>query len=309
MTIDELNEIVESGDIDEFIRVCEARQCKELSKIADRITDTKGVRLVLLTGGSSAGKTTTAKRLCTQLRVNGVPAAMHLSTDDYFVGNARNPKDANGDYDYETIEAVDRARLVRDLTALLGGAPVHLRRFDFVAHDGFDAPRPTRLPDGGVVVLEGLHALNPRLVEGLPAACGFRLFIEPKTQLEIFATTRLPSRDARLVRRLVRDHQFRKMDPLTTFRMWPKVLAGEEKWIDPFRSLADAEFDSALEYELAVLKPYVAGLLARVLLRNRDEVRAQTLSMLFEAIVATDPVKVPGDSILRETIGGSLLEY
>jgi len=176
-------------------------------------------------------------------------------------------------------------------------------------HDGFDAPRPTRLPDGGVVVLEGLHALNPRLVEGLPAACGFRLFIEPKTQLEIFATTRLPSRDARLVRRLVRDHQFRKMDPLATFRMWPKVLAGEEKWIDPFRSLADAEFDSALEYELAVLKPYVAGLLARVLLRNRDEVRAQTLSMLFEAIVATDPVKVPGDSILRETIGGSLLEY
>jgi len=309
MTIEELNEIVETGDIDEFIRVCEARQCKELSKIADRITATRGVRLVLLTGGSSAGKTTTAKRLCTQLRVNGVPAAMQLSTDDYFVGNARNPRDENGEFDYETIEAVDRARLVHDLAALLDGAPVNLRKFDFAAHEGFDAPKPTRLPAGGVVVLEGLHALNPRLVEGLPAACGFRLFIEPKTQLEVFATTRLPSRDARLVRRIVRDHQFRKMLPDVTFKMWPKVLAGEEKWINPFRPLADAEFDSALEYELAVLKPYAAGLVARMLLKDRDEVKAQMLAMLFEAIVATDPVKVPGDSILRETIGGSLLEY
>ena len=229
MTIEELNEIVETGDIDEFIRVCEARQCKELSKIADRITATRGVRLVLLTGGSSAGKTTTAKRLCTQLRVNGVPAAMQLSTDDYFVGNARNPRDENGEFDYETIEAVDRARLVHDLAALLDGAPVNLRKFDFAAHEGFDAPKPTRLPAGGVVVLEGLHALNPRLVEGLPTACGFQLFIEPKTQLEVFATTRLPSRDARLVRRIVRDHQFRKMLPDATFKMWPKVLAAEEK--------------------------------------------------------------------------------
>ena len=114
MTIEELNDTVDSGEIDEFIQVCEARQRKELSKIADRITAANGVRLVLLTGGSSAGKTTTAKRLCTQLRVNGVPAAMQLSTDDYFVGNARNPRDENGEFDYETIEAVDRARLVHD---------------------------------------------------------------------------------------------------------------------------------------------------------------------------------------------------
>ena len=160
-----------------------------------------------------------------------------------------------------------------------------------------------------MVVLEGLHALNPLLVEGLPAECGFRLYIEPKTQLEIFATTRISQRDARLVRRLVRDHQFRKMEPGATFEMWPKVLAGEKKWIEPFRRLADAEFDSALEYELAVLKPYVAGLLARVLLKDPHETRAQMLAMLFEAIVATDPLKVPGDSILRETIGGSQLEY
>lgn len=308
MTLEELNDIVNSPEIGEFIHVCEARQCKALSKIADTVTDRGTVRLVLLAGGSSAGKTTTAKRLCTQLRVNGA-VALHLSTDDYFVGDARNPRDENGEFDYETIECVDMLRLAADLNALRSGAAVHLRRFDFQKHDGYDETALTTLPANGIIVLEGIHALNPRLTAGVDDACKFRLFIEPMTQPEVFATTRLPSTDARLLRRIVRDNQFRKMDPAETFRMWPKVLAGEEKWINPFRGEADAEFDSALPYELAVLKPYVSGLLVRVLKKDPSNLKAQALAELLELVCATDPVKVPGDSILRETIGCSQLDY
>lgn len=308
MSIDELNAIVDSGGIDEFIRVCEARQCKELSKIADTITDRGDIRLVLLAGGSSAGKTTTAKRLSTQLAVNDVES-VHLSTDDYFVGDARNPRDENGEPDYETIEAVDTVRLASDIEALIEGKHIHARKFNFVKHDGFDDPDVTSVPENGIVILEGLHALNPKLVERLDGSGQFRIFIEPKTQLEVFATTRLPPSAARLVRRIVRDNQFRKMDPVETFRLWPKVLAGEEKWIDPFRPNADIEFDSALLYELAVLKPYVSGLVERVLFKEPDEWRAEALKRLLELVHATDPTKVPGDSILRETIGGSQLDY
>lgn len=308
MTIDELNDAVDSAEVGEFIRVCEARQRKALSKIADRITERGGIRLVLLAGGSSAGKTTTAKRLCTQLRVNGA-VAMHMSTDDYFVGDARNPRDENGELDYETIECVDMERLAADLNALMRGETIHPRRFDFVKHEGYDAGQTVMLPKGGVIVLEGIHALNPHLTAGVEDACKFRLFIEPKTQPEVFALTKLPSTDARLLRRIVRDNQFRKMEPLDTFRMWPKVLAGEDKWINPFRPLADAEFDSALPYELAVLKLYAEGLLQKTLLKKPDEIKAQVLLDLLRTVHATDPTKVPGDSILRETIGGSQLEY
>ena len=308
MTIDELNAAVDSGEIDEIIRVCEARQCKELSKIADTITLKPGVRLVQLAGGSSAGKTTTAKRLCTQLRVNG-RVAMHMSTDDYFVGDARNPRDENGEFDYETIECVDMPRLAQDLNALLAGETIRPRRFDFIRHEGYDPDFTVSLPPGGMIVLEGIHALNPRLTAAVADNCKFRLFIDPVSQPIVFAFTRLSATDARLLRRLVRDSQFRKMDPMTTFSMWPKVLAGEEKWIKPFRPLADAEFDSALAYEPAVLKPFAQGLLARVRLRGIDDPKVEFLMEFLESVHPTDPTKVPGDSILRETIGGSQLEY
>lgn len=308
MTIDELNGIIESGGFDEFIRVCEARQTKTLARIADDITARRGVRLLLLSGASSAGKTTTAKRLCTQLRVNGIEA-WHMSTDDYFVGDARNPRDANGDFDYETVEAVDAVRLAGDLNALMEGRPVRLRRFNFRAHEGYDSLTPTVLPPGCCIVLEGIHALNPRLTNGVDDVCKFRLFIEPKEQPEVFCHTRLPSSDARLVRRLVRDNRFRRLDPMETFRMWPKVLEGEKRWIEPYRGNADVEFDSSLAYELPVLKPYVAGLLAQVGLRNPQNAKAEMLSNLFALIRDVPPVAVPGDSILRETIGSSQLDY
>ena len=308
MCIAELNALVESGGMNEFIRVCEARQCKALSRIADDIVALKGKRLILLAGASSAGKTTTAKRLCTQLRVNGAEAA-HISTDDYFVGDARNPRDENGELDYETVEAVDIARLAADINALLAGEEIRPRRFDFVKHDGYDAEYVMSVPKTGYIVLEGIHALNPRLTEGVPDECKYRIFVEPKTQPEIFIHARLTSADARLLRRLVRDNQFRKMSPVITFRMWPKVLAGEEKWINPFRANADVEFDSALEYEICVLKSYVAGLLETVKHKSPEEIKAQVLSEILMEVDAVSPVVVPGDSILRETIGCSQLEY
>ena len=296
MTIEELNDAVDSGTIDEVIRVCEARQVKALSAIADAVCARRGVRLLLLAGASSAGKTTTAKRLCTQLRVNGAQA-VHLSTDDYFVGDRRNPRNADGSFDYETVEAVDAERLVR------------LRKFDFVRHDGYDARDVTTVAPGTFVVLEGIHALNPLLTADVPDDAKYRVFIEPKTQITVFAMTRLSSANGRLVRRLVRDNQFRKMTPFDTFDLWPKVLAGEEKWIAPFRPLIHAEFDSGLDYELAVLKPYAAGLVELVRRRRPDEKMANAFAEIFAAIHATSPNAVPGDSILRETIGGSQLDY
>ena len=308
MTIEELNAIVDSGAIDEYIRVAEARQNKALSKIADQISERGGVRLILIAGGSSAGKTTTARRLSTQLAVNGVES-IHFSTDDYFVGDARNPKDENGEFDYETIDAVDVERLGSDLGALFRGESVHVRKFDFVKHDGYDDDRLMSITDDSAVIIEGLHALNPRLVEKVEKCGTFRIYIEAMTQPELFAFTSLPSTTARLIRRLVRDNQFRKMDPRVTFGLWPKVLAGEDRWINPFRKNADVEFDSALSYELAVLKPYAAGLVERVLMTEPQNQLALQLKMILDMVRPTDPTKVPGDSILRETIGGSQLDY
>jgi len=308
MSIEELNDLIEYGDINEFIRVCEARQCKVLSKVADVIAAKKGVRVILIAGASSAGKTTTAKRLCTQLRVNGLEA-IHCSTDDYFVGDARNPRGPDGEFDYETIEAVDMARLAEDVNALLAGEPVYQRRFDFVRHEGYDSQRATKLAPGGCLVIEGIHALNPKLTAGVPDEAKYRIFVEPKTQLEVFAKTTFDISFARLLRRLVRDNQFRKLNPIDTFHIWPKVLAGEEKCIKPFRSSADVEFDSALLYEMGVLKFYVAGLLQLVLHKEPDNIPADHLRTVLEFVLPISPTVVPGDSILRETIGSSQLEY
>lgn len=308
LSLEELNAAVEDGSIDEIIRVAEAAQVKALSKIADRICERDGIRLVLLAGASSAGKTTTAKRLCTQLRVND-REALYLSTDDYFVSAARTPRDADGEPDYETIDCVDCARLAVDLNALFAGKTVHLRRYDFIVRDGYESQTPTHLKPDGIVVLEGIHALNPILSQSLDDALKFRVFVEPRTQPNLFADFTLPPEDARFLRRLVRDNQFRKMSPVETFRIWPKVRAGEAKWIEPFRSLVDVEFDSALGYELVVLKPYAEGLLRKAEMKlgpNRDIAK---FLLLFEHVLMAPAIVVPGNSILRETIGGSQLDY
>ena len=308
MTAEELNQHIHDGTIDEEVRVAEARQMKALSKIADIICGRPGLRLVLIAGGSSAGKTTTAKRICTQLMVDG-RAALHLSTDDYFVGDARNPRDENGKLDYEHVECVDIPCLAADINALMSGGTIKRRRFDFVNHVPAFTDEAVRLKKGGFVVLEGIHALNPRLTEGIDDSCKYRVFVEPKPSIDVFAGISPSPADARFLRRMVRDNQFRKMSPVTTIDMWPSVLAGEKKWIEPFRGNADSEFDSYLSYELAVLRPYVGGLLERAKLEMGETHFIMNMLRLVMLVDPMSPVTVPGDSILRETIGGSLLEY
>lgn len=307
-TLGDLNQAILEKRFDVFVRTVEAMQTKDLATIADRIAARGGVRLVLLAGPSSAGKTTTAHRLCTQLCVVGL-RPMLLSTDDYFVGDARNPRDAEGNLDYETVKAVDDVRLAADLESLFAGKPVHLRKFDFLKHDGFDSKAATRLPQDGVVVLEGIHALNPGLTATLPDEVKFSVYLNALTQLVVDSCNRISTTDTRLLRRLVRDFHFRGMSPLSTFRLWPNVVAGERKWIYPYQAKADAVFNSALDYELAVLKPYAGELLNQVKPWDAAFAEARRLSGILHNVSAAPSDCVPGDSILRETIGGSQLTY
>ena len=287
-TLGDLNQAILEKRFDVFVRTVEAMQTKDLATIADHIAARGGVRLVLLAGPSSAGKTTTAHRLCTQLRVVGLRPLL-LSTDDYFVGDARNPRDADGKLDYETVKAVDDVRLADDLNGLFAGKAVRLRKFDFLKHDGYDAKETTRLPADGVVVLEGIH--------------------NALTQLVVDSCNRISTTDTRLLRRLVRDFHFRGMSPMDTFRLWPNVVAGERKWIYPYQAKADAVFNSALDYELAVLKPYASELLNQVKPWDAAFAEARRLSGILHNVSPAPADCVPGDSILRETIGGSQLTY
>ena len=308
MTAEDLNERIRSGTINEVIRVAEARQVKDLSRIADEVCSVAAHRVVLLAGASAAGKTTTAKRLCTQLMVNG-RAALHLSTDDYFVGDKLNPRDENGNLDYEHVECVDIPRLAQDINALLRGEAIPQRRFDFLNHVPTYADNYLQLAENGMIVLEGLHALNPRLSEGIDEAVTFRLFIEPQPNLDVFGGFVLKSANARFLRRMVRDNQFRKLNPVKTIELWPKVLEGEKKWIEPFRGNADATFNSYLIYELAALKYYVGGLLAQAVRELGETKELVSYINLLKLVLPLSPETIPGDSILRETIGGSQLEY
>lgn len=308
-TVGDLNQAILDRHFNELVRICETMHAKELSKIADEITArSPAVRLVLVAGPSSAGKTTTSTRICTQLRVNGLKPLL-LSTDSYFVGDKRNPRDKDGNLDYETVEAVDRKRLAKDLNGLFAGEGVYMRRFNFIEHEGYDDKEKTFLPPDGVVVIEGIHALNPLLIEGLGDYPVYRLYLNALTQLVVDSCNRIPTSDTRLLRRLVRDAGFRGMSPLDTFKLWPKVMEGERKWIYPFQHLADAVFNSALDYELAVLKPFALELLNQVKPWDKEFIAARRLSGLLHNVSIAAPTAVPGDSILRETIGGSQLEY
>ena len=308
-TVGDLNATILEGRFDDFVRAAESLHRRSLCAIADKIVAKKpGVRLVLVAGPSSAGKTTTAHRLANELRACG-KRVLIMSTDDYFVGDARNPRDENGNLDYECVGAVDQDLLAADLNALFIGEKVHLRKFDFIKHEGNDADAATSLPEGGIVLLEGIHALNPELTEGIDDSLKFRVYLNAYTQIAIDCCNRISTRDTRLLRRLIRDYRTRGMSPKDTIAMWPKVMAGEYKWIFPFQKYADATFNSALEYELAVLKPYAGPLLDLVKPWDPEFLVVRRLSGILHNVAVSPSNAVPGDSILRETIGGSQLDY
>ena len=307
--ISELNDIIRRGGFSRQVLTDETRHSERIVRIAERIAaKVPATRLVLVSGPSSAGKTTTALRLCIRLRENGL-SAMHMSTDDYFVGASRNPRNPDGTFDYETIEAVDCERLVADLAKLFEGEAVTLRKFDFTTKEGYDAPEKTTLPVGGVVVLEGIHALNPRLTDGLEEDIKFRVYLNMITQLVPEGCDAFFSDDTRLLRRIVRDSNFRGTPAATTLSRWPSVEEGEQKWINPYRHLADAVFNSALDYELAVLKPFALDLLRGVEKGEPTFREADRLATILASVSEAPSDGIPVDSILRESIGGSRFSY
>jgi len=308
-SVGKLNQITAEGEVSDFIRTSEALHDKKIGRIADQITGgPDSIKVILIAGPSSAGKTTFAKRLATHLRVNGL-RPLTLGTDDYFVGKDNNPIGEDGKPDYEHIEAVDIEGFNKDLMDLIDGKPIRRRRFDFENKCPEYLDEKLQLKDDQVLMIEGIHGLNPRLTEAIPAKRKFKIYVSALTQLNLDANNRISTTDNRLIRRMVRDHKFRGHTALETLRMWSMVRHGEEKWVFPFQKEADATFNSALDYELAVLKPFVEPLLMQVKPSDVEYAESRRLTGFLLNFLAISDERIPQNSILREYIGGSTLEY
>lgn len=303
--VGDLNEAVAARRTNEIIETDEARHRAEFARIALEIVSRKTLpRIVLIAGPSSAGKTTSCARLAVQLRVLGLhPVA--LSTDDYFRPTEEDPIGPDGKPDFEDIRAVDVPALQKDLLALLAGKSVRRRTFDFLSQKPVWKNEELRLGDRAILCIEGIHALNPLLTERVPDREKFRIFLSALTSLSIDDASLLSTSDNRLVRRIVRDNASRGHDAKSTISMWPAVRRGEEKWIFPFQNTADATFNSSLDYELAVLRPYAEALLAEVKPADPEYAVARRLQGVLRNFHPIPPIRVPSDSILRESIGGS----
>lgn len=303
----DLNRCVQSGQTGNLIRVSEALHEKKIAEIADRIAaGIKKARLVMIAGPSSSGKTSFAQRLKVQLRVNGLEP-VSISLDDYFVNRVETPLTPEGAYDYESLHALNIELFNKDLVALMQGKEVTLPRYDFVTGERNDGagPRLSIAPEQPIIV-EGIHGLNEALTHAVPRDEKFKIYVSALTQLNIDMHNRIPTTDARFVRRLVRDYQFRASSALKTLRQWPDVRKGEEQNIFPFQEDADAVFNSALIYELAVLKKYAVPLLSAVGPKEDGYAMAQSILrfLLFFGSI-DDESDIPNNSILREFIGKS----
>lgn len=308
-TVGRLNEIIAAKDSADFIRIAEALHEKKIAKIADKIKEERDrIKFILIAGPSSSGKTTFAKRLSVQLRVNGFnPVA--ISVDNYFVDREHTPRDENGDFDFEHIEAIDLKLFNRHLLELMDGQEIHLPRFNFEQGVKEYQGEKLQLRGGQVVILEGIHCLNPRLTEAIAPDNKFKIYISALTQLNLDAHNRIATTDNRLVRRLVRDNQFRGHSALQTMKMWPSVRRGEKAWIFPFQEEADIAFNSALDYELAVLKPFAEPLLAEVKPQDPVYGEARRLQDFLGSFLSITHDLVPPTSLLREFIGKSGFRY
>jgi len=309
--VGDLNSLVAKRNIRDYIRIAEAHQARKMSEIAEQICERKEtVKTVLLAGPSSSGKTTSAKRLSIELLVLGIkPIA--ISLDSYYVGNDRTPRDEKGDPDYECLEALDIPLLNDHLLALYRGEEISLPVYDFKTGTSIrNAGKKIRMEERGTaLIVEGIHALNDALTPDIPRDTKFKVYVSALTQLNLDDHNRIPTSDNRLLRRMVRDNQFRNKDAAWTIRMWPNVQAGERKHIFPFQNTADAAFNSALDYELSVLKYYADPLLRAVKPGQREYAEASRLYSFLENFAPIPPQLVPGTSILREFIGDSEFKY
>lgn len=304
-----LNDLVASKEIRDFIRIAEALHNKKIAEIADRIHGRRdAVKIVLIAGPSSSGKTTFAKKLAIQLRVIGFnPVA--ISLDDYFVSRDRTPRDENGDLDFEALEAIDVELLNRHLLSLFAGQEVEIPEFDFKKGEPKAIGRKLRLPERGILIMEGIHGLNERLTPLVPREQKFTIYVSALTQLNLDDHNRISTTDNRLIRRVVRDYNFRGYSALTTLGRWPSVRRGEDHNIFPFQNNAEAAFNSALDFELAVLKTYAEPLLMTVKPYHPEYAEAHRLLIFLNNFAPIPATYVPDDSILREFIGDSAFKY
>jgi len=307
-TVGELNRACIDGDVSELIRVAEGFQEKRVSRIADAIR-VAGARVVSIAGPSSSGKTTFIKRLSVQLRVDGLKPH-GISLDDYYVDREQNPRDEHGEYDFEAFEALRVDLLGEHLGRLLSGESVHTAHYDFQTGQSLSSGGPElSMGQGGILLLEGLHALNPRLLADIAPDGIFRVFICPLAQLPLDRLQRVHASDVRLLRRIVRDRHGRGTTPADNIARWPAVRRGEQKHIFPYQQHADAVFDSSLIYELSVLRVYAERYLLEVPQDHPSYTTAFRLLGLLERFVSVYPDHVPPTSLLREFIGGSGFEY
>ncbi|MEZ4387889.1 MAG: nucleoside kinase [Candidatus Krumholzibacteriia bacterium] len=307
--IGHLNRHVVDGRVSDLVQLCEARHARVFVEAADRVAAMPADgRLVLVAGPSSSGKTTFAKRLAVQLRVLGYkPFALGL--DDYFVDRDQTPRGPDGDYDYESIEAIQLDLFNEHLPRLLAGQPVHLPAYDFQNGTSRLRGEPTQLLPGQPLIVEGIHALNPRLTESVDAAHKLRAYVSALCHMNIDNTSYIRTSRTRLFRRIVRDAQFRGYTASETLARWPKVRAGEEKHIFPFQGDADIFFNSGLAYELSVLKLWAEPKLAAVGIDDPNYGTARSLIDLLATLLPIDASVVPPTSLLREFIGGSGFNY
>ena len=307
-TVGEFNSAVQKGMASNIINVSEALQEKKIAKIADMIAERSGVRMVLIAGPSSSGKTTTSKRLSIQLLTNGI-RPVPVSLDDYFVDREHTPNDVNGEYDYECIHALDINLINKQFSALFRGEEVELPRYNFQTGRSEKSGKKLRLNSNDVLVVEGIHALNPELTAQIPEELKFRVYASALTTILLDTHNYIPTTDNRLLRRIIRDVKYRGCSARDTIHRWPSVRAGENKWIFPYQENADVMFNTAMIYELAVIRTQAEPALEQVPENCEEYAEAYRLRKFLKYFTPLNFDALPPTSLLREFLGGSTFQY
>ena len=307
-TVGDFNEMVKKGQATNLINVSEALQEKKLTEIADEIASRKDVKLVLLAGPSSSGKTTTCKRLSIQLLANGIKP-LQISLDDYFVDREHTPKDDKGEYDYESIYALNLKLINDQFNALFRGEEIELPKYNFQTGRSEKSGKKLRMQPNNVLVVEGIHALNPELTAQIPEAQKFRVYVSALTTILLDDHNYIPTTDNRLLRRIIRDFKYRGVNAQETIHRWPSVRAGENKWIFPYQENADVMFNSAMLFELAVIKQQAEPLLEQVPENCEEYSEAYRLRKFLKYFQPIPNRDIPPTSLLREFLGGSSFKY
>ena len=307
-TVGDFNQAIDAGHATDIINISEALQEKKLAKIAEEIASRKGVKLVLLAGPSSSGKTTSCKRLSIQLAVNGLKP-LQISLDDYFVDRDKTPKDENGEFDFESIYALNLDLLNEQFNALFRGEEVELPKYDFPSGKSVKSGKKLKLEPNNVLVVEGIHALNPELTAHVPEEQIFRVYASALTTILLDNHNYIPTTDNRLLRRIIRDYKYRGVSAQETIHRWPSVRAGENKWIFPFQENADAMLNTAMLYELSVLKMQAEPLLQQVPENCEEFAEAYRLLKFLKYFKGIPYNNLPPTSLLREFLGGSSFHY